>query len=146
MMHRPEEHEPHSAHRPPMAPPTAFGNVYPTGDIIVAVKDDASARELVEALHVAGFPETDLDILDPAFVEHAAEELQRSRSLLARIGSVLGDEGALADRFLELARAGHPIVLVHAPTQQTLDQARPILARHQVIKASHYGKLVITDL
>ena len=122
IVHRPEEHEPHSAHRPPMVPPTSFGNLYPTGDIIVAVKDHASARELVEALQMAGFPDTDLDILDPAFVEQAAEELQRSRSLLARIGSVLGDEGHLADRFLQLARAGHPIVLVHAPTHQTLDE------------------------
>ena len=95
---------------------------------------------------MAGFPDTDLDILDPAFVEHAADELQRSRSLLARIGSALGDESHLADRFLELARAGHPIVLVHAPTHQTLEQARPILARHHVVRASHYGKLAITDL
>src|SRR6266851_55053 len=126
-MHRPEEHEPHSAHRPPMGPPTAFGNLYPTGDIIVAVKDHASARELVDALQMAGFPDTDLDILDPAFVEQAAEKLQRGRSLLARIGSVLGDEGFLADRFLQLARAGHPIVLVHAPTDETLERARPIL-------------------
>jgi hypothetical protein len=145
-MHRTEEHEPHSAHRPPMVPPTAFGNLYPTGDIIVAVKDHVSARELVEALQSAGFPDTDLDILDPAFVEQAAEKLQRSRSLLARIGSVLGDEGVLADRFLQLARAGYPIVLVHAPAHQTLERARPILALHHVIKASHYGKLAITDL
>jgi hypothetical protein len=56
-----------SGHRPPMVPPTSFGNLYPTGDIIVAVKDHASARELVEALQMAGFPDTDLDILDPAF-------------------------------------------------------------------------------
>ena len=145
-MQHPEDHQPHSAHRPPMAPPTSFGNLYPTGDIIVAVKDHASARELVEALQMAGFPDTDLDILHPAFVEQAAEQLQRGRSLLARIGSVLGDEGSLADRFLQLARAGHPIVLVHAPAHETLERARPILARHHVIKASHYGKLAITDL
>src|SRR5437867_1936423 len=94
-MHSPEEHEPHSAHRPPMVPPTSFGNLYPTGDIIVAVRDHASARALVEALQMAGFPDTDLDILDPAFVTHAADELQRSRSLLARIGSALGDESQL---------------------------------------------------
>jgi hypothetical protein len=145
-MDRPEEHEPHSAHRPPMAPPTSFGNLYPTGDIVVAVKDYASAKQLVEALQKAGFPDTELDILDPGFVEQADGELQRGRSLLARIGSVLGDEGSIADSFLQLARAGHPIVLVHAPTPQTLERARPILARHHVLGASHYGKLTVTDL
>ena len=138
--------EGHAAHRPPGPPPTSFGNVYPRGDIVVVVQDRERAQALLKALGNAGFPETDLDILEPEIVVAAALKLQQSRTLLGRIASLLGDEGSLADRSLELARAGHPVVLVHAPSNQKVDRARPVLASQRVILATHYGALTITDL
>ena len=137
---------PHSAHRPPAAPPTAFGNVYPKGDIIAVVHDHATAQLLVRSLQASDFPEDDMDILEPAFVLEAAETLARQRGLLSRLASTLGDEGYFADQFLELVRQGHPIVLIHAPDEQTLQRARPVLARHHVLRARHYGDLAVTDL
>jgi hypothetical protein len=137
---------PHSAHRPPAPPPIAFGNVYPKGDIMAVVHDRATAQWLVSALQASGFPETDMDILEPAFVLEAAETLARQRGWLARLGSVLGDEGYFADQFLELVRQGHAIVLIHAPDEETLQRARPVLARHHVLKARHYGDLTVTDV
>jgi hypothetical protein len=138
--------EGHAAHRPPGPPPTSFGNLYPRGDIVVVVQDRESAQALLKALGEASFPETDLDILEPEMVVAAADKLRRSRTLLGRIGSLLGDEGDLADRSLELARAGHPVVLVHAPSNQEVDRARPVLASQRVLLAAHYGALTITDL
>ncbi len=138
--------EGHAAHRPPGPPPTSFGNLYPRGDVVVVVQDRESAQALLNALGDAGFPETDLDILEPEVVVAAADKLRLSRTLLGRIGSLLGDEGSLADRSLELARAGHPVVLVHAPSSDELDRARPVLASHGVLLARHYGALMITDL
>ena len=138
--------EGHAAHRPPGPPPTSFGNLYPRGDIVLVVHDRESAQVLLKALGDVGFPETDLDILEPEMVIAAAEELRKSRTLLGRIGSLLGDEGSLADRSLELARAGHPVVLVHAPSNHDVDRARPVLASHKVLLARHYGALTITDL
>ena len=79
-------------------------------------------------------------------VAAAADKLHRSRTLLGRIGSLLGDEGSLADRSVELARAGHPVVLVHAPSNQEVDRARPVLASQKVLLATHYGAFTITDL
>src|SRR5437899_11364616 len=81
---------PHSAHRPPAPPPIAFGNVYPKGDIMAVVHDRATAQLLVGALQASGFPETDMDILEPAFVLEAAQKLARRRGWLARLGSMLG--------------------------------------------------------
>ena len=138
--------EGHAAHRPPGPPPTSFGNVYPRGDIVVVVQDRESALALAAALGESGFPETDLDILDPETVVAAAEELRRRRTFLGRISSLLGDEGHLAERSLELARAGHPVVLVHAPSNHEVDRARPVLASQRVLLASHYGAFTITDL
>ena len=137
---------PHSAHRPPAAPPTAFGNVYPTGDIIAVVHDQATAQLLVSSLQASDFPEDDMDILEPAFVLEAAETLARKRGLLSRLASTLGDEGYFADQFLAFVRQGHPIVLIHAPEEQTLQRARAILAGHHVLVARHYGELAVTDL
>ena len=137
---------PHSAHRPPAAPPTKFGNVYPKGDIIAVVEDHATAQQLVGSLRASDFPDDDMDILEPAFVLEAAETLARQRGLLSRLASTLGDEGYFADQFLQLVRQGHPIVLIHAPEEQTLQRARPVLARHRVLVARHYGDLAITDL
>ncbi len=138
--------EGHAAHRPPGPPPTSFGNLYPRGDIVVVVQDRERAEALLKALGEASFPETDLDILEPEMVAAAADKLHRSRTLLGRIGSLLGDEGSLADRSLELARAGHPVVLVHAPSNQEVDRARPVLASQKVLLATHYGAFTITDL
>jgi hypothetical protein len=38
------------------------------GDIMAVVHDRATAHVLVGALHASGFPDTDMDILEPAFV------------------------------------------------------------------------------
>jgi len=137
---------PHSAHRPPAAPPTAFGNVYPKGDIMAVVHDRATAHVLVGALQASGFPDTDMDILEPAFVLEAAAALAHQRGWLARFAGALGDEGYLAEQVLELVRQGHPIVLIHAPDDETLQRARPVLARHHVLQARHYGDLTVTDV
>src|SRR2546430_12875556 len=113
---------PHSAHRPPAAPPTAFGNVYPKGDIVAVVHDHGTAQLLVRSLRASDFPEDDMDILEPAFVLEAAETLARQRGLLSRLASTLGDEGDFADQFLEFVRQGHPTVLIHAPQEQALQR------------------------
>jgi len=113
---------------------------------MAVVHDAAAAQLLVSALQASGFPETDMDILQPAFVLKAADALAHQRGWLTRLGSVLGDEGYFADQFLELVHQGHPIVLIHAPDEDTLQGARPVLARHHVMKAHHYGELTITDV
>lgn len=113
---------------------------------MAAVRDHATAQELVGALQASGFPETDMDILEPAFVQEAAATLARQRGLLTRLAGALGDEGYFADQFLELARQGHPIVLIHASDDETLRHARSVLGGHHVLKARHYGDLTITDL
>ena len=136
----------HAAHRPPGPPPTLFGNVYPVGDIVTVVYDRSGADALVAALEEAGFPDTDLDILEPEMVMAADETLRKRRTLLNRLGSLFGDEGHLADSCLELVRNGHPVVLVHAPTDAKIGRARPILARHKVLMARHYGTFAVTDL
>jgi len=113
---------------------------------MAVVHDRATAVELIAALHASGFPDTDMDILEPPFVLEAAATLARQRGVLARLASTLGDEGYLADQVLELVRQGHPIVLIHAPDDETLQRARPILARHHVLQARHYGALTVTDV
>jgi hypothetical protein len=137
---------PHSAHRPPAAPPTAFGSVYPKGDIVAVVRDGTTAQALVSSLEASAFPDGDMDILEPAFVLEAAAKLARQRGLLSRLASTLGDESYLADQFLELVRRGHPIVLIHAPEEPALQRARTVLAQHDVLAARHYGELAIMDL
>jgi hypothetical protein len=48
--------------------------------MITVVADRSSADALVAALNDAGFPDTDLDVLEPEMVMAADEQLRRRRT------------------------------------------------------------------
>jgi hypothetical protein len=136
----------HAEHGPTRPPPTEFETFYPKGDIVAATEDRPRAEAVVRALRDAGFPAGDLDIVDPAVVLQAAEELRHRRGLLGRLGAIFGDDGYFADQFEELARRGYPLVVVHAPEREDAKRAAAILRAHGVRAGSYYGRLTITDL
>jgi hypothetical protein len=136
----------HARHSPPEPPPTEFEAFYPMGDVVAAVQDRDQAEAVVQALTASGLPAADRDILDPDFVVHAAEELERRRGILGRLGALFGDDNYFAGQFAELARTGHPLLLVHVADRATARRVGAILKNHGVRIGSYYGRMTITDL
>ena len=87
-----------------------------------------------------------MDILDPTFVIQAAEELKRRRGILGRLGALFGDDNYFAEQFVELARKGHPLLLIHVSDRETAKRVGAILKSHGVRVGSYYGRMTITDL
>ena len=136
----------HAEHRPPGPPPTQLEAFYPTGDIVAATKDRTQAEAVVQALRGLGFTDDDLDILEPTFVIRAAEELERRRGMLGRLGAIFGDDAYFAEQFVELARKGYPILLIHVPDRENARRVGTVLKDHGVRIGSYYGRMTITDL
>jgi hypothetical protein len=140
------EADAHAAHRPPAAPPTSFGNLYPRGDIIAPVPDYMTAENVATDLRKGGFPDGDIDVVDNASAIRASEELERRRGILGRLGAIFGDEHSFAQEFAELARAGHAFLIIHAPNEDAVNRARTVLGMHGVRGARHYGHFLVTDI
>ena len=83
-----EDPSAHARHSPAGPPPTAFKAFYPTGDIVAAAQDRDQAESVVQALTGLGLPATDMDILEPAFVIQAAEELEHRRGIRPAVSAV----------------------------------------------------------
>jgi uncharacterized protein YbjT (DUF2867 family) len=141
-----EDRTAHERHRPPGPPPTEFEAFHPTGDIVAAAQDRNQAESVVQALTSLGVPATDMDILDPAFVIQAAEELERRRGILGRLGALFGDDNYFAAQFVELALKGHPLLLIHVSDRETATRVGTTLKNHGVRIGSYYGRMTITDL
>jgi hypothetical protein len=100
----------------------------------------------VQALTASGLPAADMDILDASFVIDAAEELKRRCGILGRLGALFGDDNYFAAQYVELARKGHPLLLIHVSDRETARRVGAILKDHCVRIGSYYGRMTITDL
>ena len=68
--------------------PTEFEAFSPAGDVVAAARDRSQAESVVQELTALGLPAADMDILDPAFVIQAGQELERRRGVLRRLGAL----------------------------------------------------------
>jgi hypothetical protein len=126
-----------------------FGTYYPTG-YIVAVFDPPEAERAVAALRdstcapheVRTFSGREVLDLDAAF-RHQRTVGQRVGALIA---SAVADEGEAQAVYLEAARRGRSLVVVHAPTHEQMEGVARILTAHGAQRMHHYGQLVMTDL
>jgi vacuolar-type H+-ATPase subunit I/STV1 len=138
-----------------MAKPTKFLGLllsdWYTEDYVVAVIDDLEeARDAARELHRAGFGEGEVRVFDGPQVAEQLDEIERRRSLLERavvsVRNTASDESIISEDYEEEAREGHHIVVVHAETQEQVDQAYQILRVHHGHAIEHFGRWVITDL
>jgi hypothetical protein len=75
---------------------------------------------------------------------------RRQRTVGQRVGaliaSAVADEGEAQAEYLEAARRGRSLVVVHAPTHEQMEGVARILTAHGAQPMHHYGQLVMTDL
>jgi hypothetical protein len=139
----------HSAHRPPYNTRSSFGVVYPENDIISVLADSAVAEQTVQELRAAGIPYDDIDLATGEQVLGFERQRAHSQGLLgriARLATVLSEDGRYHDDLLKAARAGGTFVVVHADDSKALEKARPILVAHQPHMSLYYRRGTVEEL
>jgi hypothetical protein len=142
--------QPHDNYGSPTPELKSFGVFYPEDDIIAVIDDRAEAERAVAALRAAGIAMADSDLATGEQVlayERDFQQQQTSLGRLARAVSFLfSDDARYQQEYVEAARAGQHLLVVHAPETEVMERARPILAAHHAHHARHYRHGTVVDL
>ena len=126
-----------------------FGTYYPTG-YIVAVLDPQAVEPAVAGLcHSTCAPDEVRAFSGREVLElHAAFRQQRTvgQRVGALIASAVADEGEAQAEYLEAARHGQSLVVVHAPGLDRMEGVSRVLAAYGAQRVHHYSQFVMTDL
>lgn len=142
--------QPHNDYQLPTEDPKSYGVFYPEDDIVAVIEDRAEAERAVEALRAAGIAMADTDLATGAQVLAYEQHFQQNQTPMERlaqfVSSVFSDDGRYQQEYVEAARAGHYLLVVHAPGTEVVALARPILAAHHAHHARHYRRGTVMDL
>jgi len=122
--------------------PTSFGVFSPTGNIVMAFTDDASARKAEQTLIADGFSEDDItqynkdDVL--LEVRKSAEESANPIQL--------GQDVAKIEEYRDLAEQGCGFLVVHAPDETRARHAVSIVHKFGLKFAEKYNRLTLEEL
>ena len=146
----------HAEHRPSVGQdpvqaaeemPTSMGHLYPVGDILAVIDDQADVDRLVQALKAAGVPESDIDLVDGAWFAQVMRANKESWNPIQRaLAFLAADEGEVVRTYIEHAEQGHNIVVVHAEQPEMWASIASLLRAHDAHDLRHYGPLVMTTL
>lgn len=117
------------------------GIFYPTGHIVAAFQDEASAMKAQECLVREHWPEDHVVYVDPAAMEREAEENLGEASFLSAGASVPARQ-----KQLELAKEGCHFLLIFAPDDEDQERAMQLLNGLPVRYAVKYHRLIIENL
>ena len=132
-----------------------FGVWYPKHHVVGIIEDRSSADGAADALRAAwrdaGAPD---DAVRLFHAEDAREAIRRTegsygpaRRAMAALSRGVGSEEGVADQDYQAAVSqGHSILAVLAPTPDSVERARAVLADFDVQHLRYYGPLAVTDL
>jgi hypothetical protein len=120
------------------------GVFYPTGHMVLMFPSQEDARHACKLLRADGVSEDDLCLADPREFEHeitgATDE--DDYMLLPSVGT----EAGTAQRFRDLAHAGHYALIVHATAATTSEHVLQVLSSANISYGQRYRYLVIEDM
>lgn len=123
--------------------PLSFGVFKPVGHVVIAVKDDDSARRLAESLGERDFADEDV-------LCFTAEEMaQHLQELLPGVGGVagFGSEVQSMRQYERMASSeGRGWVIVFAPDEQSHDRIRNLATAHGATLVNKYNRLTVEEL
>lgn len=122
--------------------PTSFGVFSPTGYVVMAFENDASAEKAEKALIGDGFSEDDItqynkdDVLLEArkSAEESANPVQ------------IGQDVAKIEEYRDLAEQGCGFLIVHAPEELRARHAVAIVHKFGLKFAEKYNRLTLEEL
>jgi hypothetical protein len=123
-----------------------FATYYPTG-YVVAVIEPAAVPAAVDALRSGPCSPDEVRTFTGQEALDIAAAVQGQRTPLQRAAALLvSDEQEAEAEYLDAARVGQSLVVVHAPTPDQAQRVAAVLAAHGARRMHHYGRLVMTDL
>jgi hypothetical protein len=125
-----------------LAGDTEFGVFYPTGHVIVAFPDSASAATARSALMTGGYDAVDCVHYSASRVAAGTAASISHASIIASLGSSL----AVLEQQHQLAVEGCDFLVVDAPTDAETARVMTVVRRGPFKVAHKYHRLAIEDL
>jgi hypothetical protein len=122
--------------------PTSFGVFSPTGYIVMALTDDASAEKAKSALIAGGFRDEDVNHYKR---DDVIAELEKSEEQIDSPIQIGQDVAKIAE-YLALAREGCGFLVVHAPEHDRTKLAIAIVHPFGLKFAEKYNRLTLEEL
>ena len=122
--------------------PQSFGTFKPVGHVVVAMPDDTSAGQAVQALRDAGFEAEDILQYTAAEEDDEMDRMLRHASDFAGFGY----EVSLMRRYQQLAKDGASWLIVYSPDDEHTARVTSVARRTGALMAEKYHRMVIEDL
>jgi tRNA A58 N-methylase Trm61 len=122
--------------------PRSFGVFSPTGHVVMAVANDAGAKQARNALFQNGFSEDDVTHYNK---DEVLSEFEKSEAH-AVDPIQIGQDVAKVEEYLELARQGSGFLIVHAPEDEEAKRAVRIAKPFGLKFAEKYNRLTLEEL
>jgi hypothetical protein len=122
--------------------PTSFGVFSPTGHIVMAFKDDATAEKARSALLAGGFGDSEVTRFTSEEVIADAQKSKEQEASPLQIGQDI----TKIDEYLALAKNGCGFLVVHAPEEDRTKQAMAIAKPFGLKFAEKYNRLTLEEL
>jgi len=113
------------------------------------IDDPAEALRAVENLRATGFSEEDIRLFLSQEVVDRDRAIMSYRSVLQNMiytVANISDDAAMAREYLDEARQGHQLLVVHAPEVERATQASASVERHHAHRVRYYGRWVVRDV
>ena len=122
--------------------PRTMGVFKPTGHVVMVLPSAEDADDLVDDLVHAGLAGEEVTRYDPQQMQQQAAMDLQAASPLAHFGQELN----LLKTYAELAGHGAHFILVRAPKDDGARRVAELAQRHNALRATHYGRLIIEEL
>ena len=106
------------------------------------------SSSLVESARSAGAKDAHLLENTEVLAQHAHRKVEQGllSALVQKLRALVSDQGALQDRYLDHARAGHPMIVASARDASTADRLWQVMREHGARDGTWYGPRVIHEM
>ena len=129
----------------PPSPPAR--DDFPPGSLVAVAVDSRSAAAAIDAARAAGGP--DAYLLSPAAVLGQDARRRDDQGVLGALyqalGSLVSDQRAIQDRYLEHAQAGRPMVVVSARDEATAERLWEAITDPATRAKYHFGAVIESE-
>ena len=122
---------------------TSFGTFKPTGYVVLAYRDEATARRAAERFAADGLSEDDVQI---ASSDSVFPQMDGHMAEASGVAGAQGYEVLLMKRYRDIAAQDAWWLFVWAPGEAEVDRVKRRIGDPRPLTAAHYGRLLIEDL
>jgi hypothetical protein len=121
---------------------------FPVGTLVAVAADDAAAVEIVQSVRHAGAHDAHLLENTEVLAQDAHRKVEQGpmSALVEKLGALVSDQRPLQDRYLDHARAGHPMIVATAPDEETANRLWQVMRARGAHDGTWFGPRVIHEM